>query len=125
MLLEIEITGAGEEAKVNQTIDFNAATFRFSSCAKGGHTIDSSDYLGWMQQPKFVQMLGQCKVVLNIVEISLEKLLFSDKIKKINMFNWVQERYFIITTNKIYNVKKSKVKRSIVVRGYFCLIQVD
>lgn len=45
----------------------------------------------------------------------LEKLLFSDKIKKINMYNWMQDRYFVITTEKVYNVKKSKIKRSIVV----------
>lgn len=32
------------------------------------------------------------------------------------MFSWVQDRYFVITTEKIYNVKKSKIKRSIVVR---------
>ena len=50
----------------------------------------------------------------------IEKLLFSDKIKKINMFSWVQERYFIITTEKIYNVKKSKIKRSIVVSLGYC-----
>ena len=46
----------------------------------------------------------------------VEKLLFTDKIKKINMFNWVQDRYFIITSEKIYNIKKSKIKRSIIVR---------
>lgn len=31
------------------------------------------------------------------------------------MYNWSQERYFLITTEKIYNVKKSKVKRSILI----------
>jgi hypothetical protein len=39
--------------------------------------------------------------------------MFSDKIKKINMFGWVQQRFLLITNEKIYNVKKTKVKRSI------------
>jgi hypothetical protein len=39
--------------------------------------------------------------------------LFSDRIKKINMYNWTQERYFIVTSEKIYNIKKAKIKRSI------------
>lgn len=54
----------------------------------------------------------------------IEKLLFSDKIKKINMFSWVQERYFIVTTEKIYNIKKSKIKRSIIVRRFYTSKQV-
>jgi len=39
--------------------------------------------------------------------------MFSDKIKKINMFGWVQQRYFLITNEKVYNIKKTKIKRSI------------
>lgn len=39
----------------------------------------------------------------------------SDKIKKINMFNWVQERMLIVTTEHIYNIKKNKIKRKIAV----------
>jgi Unconventional myosin tail, actin- and lipid-binding len=31
------------------------------------------------------------------------------------MFSWVQDRYFIVTTEKIYNLKKSKIKRSIAI----------
>lgn len=40
-------------------------------------------------------------------------MLFTDKIKKINMFDWVQERRFIITTERVYNLKKNKIKRFI------------
>jgi hypothetical protein len=29
------------------------------------------------------------------------------------MYNWTQERYFIVTSEKIYNIKKAKIKRSI------------
>ena len=39
--------------------------------------------------------------------------MFSDKIKKINMFGLVQQRYFLITNEKVYNIKKTKIKRSI------------
>ena len=63
--------------------------------------VVGSDYLGLTLQPKFQQMIGS------------QKLLFSDKIKKINMFGWVQARYFLITNEKIYNVKKTKLKRAI------------
>jgi hypothetical protein len=38
---------------------------------------EGSDYLGLTFQPKFQLMIGS------------QKLLFSDKIKKINMFGWV------------------------------------
>jgi serum/glucocorticoid-regulated kinase 2 len=40
-------------------------------------------------------------------------LLFSDKVKKINMFGWNQERIIVITTEFIYNIKKNKPKRKI------------
>jgi serum/glucocorticoid-regulated kinase 2 len=45
--------------------------------------------------------------------IDLEQLLFSDKLKKINMFGWNQERILAITTEFIYNIKKNKHKRKI------------
>lgn len=47
--------------------------------------------------------------------MTIEKLLFSDRIKKINMYGWTQERYFIVTSEKIYNIKKNKIKRSILI----------
>jgi hypothetical protein len=43
----------------------------------------------------------------------IEVLLFSDKVKKINMFGWHQERILLITNEQIYNIKKSKAKRKI------------
>jgi len=46
-----------------------------------------------------------------------QKLIFSDRIKKINMFGWVQQRYLIVTTEKIYNIKKTKIKRSILINN--------
>ena len=57
-------------------------------------------------------MIGACNFYLIIICI-IEKLYFSDKIKKINMFGWVQQRYLLITNEKIYNIKKTKIKRSI------------
>lgn len=41
--------------------------------------------------------------------------MISDKVKKINMFNWVQERIVIVTTEHLYNIKKNKIKRKIAV----------
>ena len=40
-------------------------------------------------------------------------MLFSDKLKKINMFGWNQERILVITTEHVYNIKKTKPKRKI------------
>ena len=40
-------------------------------------------------------------------------MLFSDKVKKINMFGWNQERIIVVTTEFIYNIKKNKPKRKI------------
>jgi len=52
-------------------------------------------------------------VKLAALTLPVEQLLFSDKVKKINMFNWTQERILVITTEKIYNIKKTKAKRKI------------
>lgn len=48
--------------------------------------------------------------------ISGEKLLFADKIKKTNMFEWTQERTFIITNVGVYNIHKKSVKRTIFIK---------
>ena len=45
--------------------------------------------------------------LVNQIQVNrLEILLFADKIKKINMFDWTQERIFVITTERIYNIKQ-------------------
>ena len=40
-------------------------------------------------------------------------VLFSDKIKKVNMYEWTQDRMVVITSEKLYNLKKMKIKRAI------------
>ena len=42
-----------------------------------------------------------------------EEIQFSDKIYKINKYNWKQERIIIITDKAIYNLKKETLKRRI------------
>ena len=42
-----------------------------------------------------------------------EEIQFSDKIYKINRYNWKQERIIIITDKAIYNLKKDTLKRRI------------
>ena len=42
-----------------------------------------------------------------------EEIQFSDKIYKINKYNWKQERIIIITDKAIYNLKKDTLKRRI------------
>jgi len=48
--------------------------------------------------------------------ISGEMLLFADKIKKTNMFEWTQERTFVITNVGVYNIHKKEVKRNIFIK---------
>lgn len=42
-----------------------------------------------------------------------EPILFSDKIKKINQNEWTQDRLLVITSEKIFNINKNKIKRAI------------
>lgn len=104
--------------QLNTSIDMNVS-IRLSGV--DGMQIEGMDYLGLSQQPKFQQMIGACKIISSC-SYAIEKLYFSDKIKKINMFGWVQQRYLLITNEKIYNIKKTKIKRSIRVSDYLCLI---
>ena len=71
------------------------------------------DYLGFKTQPKMMALFGSTGTFLS--HDFLETLIFSDKVKKINMFGWTQERIIAITTEYIYNVKKTKVKRKIAI----------
>lgn len=48
--------------------------------------------------------------------ISGEKLIFADKIKKTNMFEWTQERTLVITNFAIYNIHKKDIKRQISIK---------
>ena len=70
-------------------------------------TLDSIqvfDYLNIAQDPTLLQLVKTTPT---------EKLLFSDKIKKTNMYEWTQERTLVITSENIYNIHKKSVKRSI------------
>lgn len=48
--------------------------------------------------------------------ISGEKLLFADKVKKTNMFDWAQERTLVITNVALYNIHKATIKRQILIK---------
>lgn len=43
----------------------------------------------------------------------LDQLLYANKVKKTNMFDWTQERTLAITDNAIYNIHKKSIKRCI------------
>lgn len=58
-------------------------------------SIGVNDYIGFQQDFKLMALIGT------------EKLLFADKIKKTNMFEWTQERTFVITDEAIYNIHKA------------------
>lgn len=42
-----------------------------------------------------------------------EAIIFSDAVTKINEYEWGQERNLLITNEKVYNLQKLKIKRSI------------
>lgn len=54
--------------------------------------------------------------ILNFI-YALEILVFSDKVKKINMNEWTQERTLCITEGKIFNINKNKIKREILIKN--------
>lgn len=60
-----------------------------------------NDYIGFKGQPELMKL------------ISGEQLLFADKIQKTNMFEWTQERTFVITNAAVYNIHKKEIKRAI------------
>ena len=56
--------------------------------------FEDSDYLGFANDKAIVKIING------------EKILFSDKIIKINRYNMYQERIIVITDKAIYNIKK-------------------
>jgi hypothetical protein len=47
--------------------------------------------------------------------IGSETLLYASMVKKINMYEWSQERMIAITDRAIYNIHKKKIKREIAI----------
>lgn len=48
--------------------------------------------------------------------IYLEVILLSDLVTKINEYEWGQQRGFLITSEKIHNLSKTEIKRSILLK---------
>lgn len=46
---------------------------------------------------------------------SIDTLIYAAMVKKINMFEWSQERMIAITNNSIFNIHKKKIKRVIAI----------
>lgn len=46
-------------------------------------------------------------------QLENEQVVYSNKVKKFNKFDWAQERILVITNLKLYNFKKNKMKRKI------------
>jgi len=67
-------------------------------------SLPVKDFIGFQQDGTSMSLLkGQ-------------KLLFADKIKKTNMFDWTQERTLVITNQAVYNVHKKEIKRQIQIK---------
>jgi hypothetical protein len=62
-------------------------------------SLPVKDFIGFQQDQGSMNLL------------SGQKLLFADKIKKTNMFDWTQERTLVITNQAIYNIHKKEIKR--------------
>lgn len=59
------------------------------------------DYIGFSTSPELNSL------------VQGERILFADKIKKTNLYNWEQERVIVITINGIYNIHKKSIKRKL------------
>ena len=70
--------------------------------------VKSHDYLDYENDKDIKKELGQGGKFL-----LLEKLLFTDKIIKINRYNMSQDRHLVITNKAVYNFKKKELKRRI------------
>ena len=66
---------------------------------------------GKQSEYDFLNLAQNHSVTTNITRD--EEIQFSDKIDKINKYNWSQERIIIITNKAIYNLKKLTLKRRI------------
>ena len=60
--------------------------------------IKVRDYLNFAKDKSLVKLIGD------------EELLFTDKLIKINRYNYSQERNILITNKAIYNLKKKSKK---------------
>lgn len=69
------------------------------------------DYLGLNKDQKTIQAING------------EKVIFSDRVGKINQSEWTQKRVLAITENNIHNLDGKKVKRTIAINklGGFCV----
>jgi hypothetical protein len=52
-------------------------------------------------------------VNLNTLILPIEIILISDKVMKVNQYEWAQSRGLLITNRNVHNLKKEDVKRSI------------
>lgn len=59
------------------------------------------DYIGFSTNPELSSLVHG------------ERVLFADKIKKTNLYNWEQERVIVITPQGIYNIHKKSIKRKL------------
>ncbi|CDW83270.1 protein kinase domain containing protein [Stylonychia lemnae] len=50
-----------------------------------------------------------------MTELANEQLVYSNRVKKFNRFDWTQERIMIITNKRILNIKKQKIQRAIAI----------
>jgi len=66
--------------------------------------LSVADYIGFSADASLMALING------------EKLFFADKIKKTNMFEWTQERTFVVTNMGLYNIHKKAIKRHITIK---------
>mmetsp|Transcript_46425 Transcript_46425/g.61485 ORF Transcript_46425/g.61485 Transcript_46425/m.61485 type:complete len:100 (+) Transcript_46425:53-352(+) len=62
------------------------------------------DYINYSADRALMSLIGN------------ETLVYAAMVKKINLYDWSQERMLVITDQGIYNVYKKKIKRKIEIR---------
>lgn len=64
-------------------------------------TIKVHDFIDYQADPHLM------------AHINNEKFLFADKLKKINQYEWSQERTLVITSDALYNISKKEMRRRV------------
>ena len=79
------------------------------------------DYINFSADQVLMQLIGGGKSVPFLPFLSyfhdlfllIDTLIYACMLKKINQFEWSQERMMAITNNAIFNIHKKKIKRVI------------
>ena len=83
---------------------------RSESITSKGGTPNGTDYLGLETIPEMQELFNNGIPFREAHRAHAEAIFFSDRVKKINQFDWGQDRILVITSQRVYNFKEKKLK---------------